>query len=102
MPLWDDERSLTRFPTKMGQYVAAGRPIVTAGVGEVPSYLKHGETALFYQPGSVENMAEQINEIIEKPELGDRIARTAYEEVLPRMDYRSRGESAADWIKDLN
>lgn len=34
MPLWNDDRSFTRLPNKLGGYLAAGRPVITSGVGD--------------------------------------------------------------------
>ena len=39
-PLFEDTRSIARFPTKIGEYLAAGRPVLTNAVGEVPEVLR--------------------------------------------------------------
>ena len=44
-PLHDEQRSRARFPTKIGEYLAAARPVITTNVGEVGRYLRDGETA---------------------------------------------------------
>ena len=50
IPLFDDVRSTARFPTKIGEYLASGRPIVTTAVGEMPRYFEDGVTAFISAP----------------------------------------------------
>ena len=33
------------FPTKLGEYLATGRPVVVTKVGEIPDYLEDGVNA---------------------------------------------------------
>jgi glycosyltransferase involved in cell wall biosynthesis len=38
------------FSTKLGEYLASGNPVVAAGVGDIPLYLKDRENAFVYKP----------------------------------------------------
>jgi glycosyltransferase involved in cell wall biosynthesis len=60
IPLFDDTRSRARFPTKIGEYLAAGRPIVTTAVGEVASCFSDGVDALICPPGDPRAYGEKI------------------------------------------
>lgn len=101
MPLWNDDRSVTRFPTKMGLYVAAGSPIVTAAVGAIPDYLDHEETALFYEPGDSDSLAKSIYRLANERELGKKLSENASRTVLSRLDYRTHGKRLKDWLSSL-
>ncbi|RYE40437.1 MAG: glycosyltransferase, partial [Sphingobacteriales bacterium] len=48
-PMWNDVRSSTRFPTKLGMFAFSGRPIVTSPVGELTEYFMDEENCLFYE-----------------------------------------------------
>jgi len=100
MPLWNDDRSLTRFPTKLGQYVAAGSPIVTAPVGEIKYFLSE-ETAIFYLPGDSKGLALVLDRLLTDPALGNRLAACATREVLPKVDYRSNVERIGKWFFEI-
>ena len=50
IPLHDDLRSRARFPSKLGEYLAAGRPVVTSRVGEIERFLEDGVTAYIAMP----------------------------------------------------
>ena len=59
-PLFDDTRSQARFPTKIGEYLATGRPVVTTEVGEVEKYLSDGVNGFLAGSGSPESFADRI------------------------------------------
>jgi glycosyltransferase involved in cell wall biosynthesis len=91
MPLWDDDRSRTRFPTKLGQYLAAGRPIVTARIGE-GMYFLNDTTAMFYNQGDSTSLAISLDRLLADPVLGKQLADLATLEVLPKVDFRSNAD----------
>jgi len=97
MPLWGDDRSLTRFPTKLGQYIAAGQPVVTAQIGEVKYFLTD-ETAMFYTYGDSTSLAISLDRLLADPALGGQLAARATLEVLPKVDFRSNAERISKWF----
>jgi glycosyltransferase involved in cell wall biosynthesis len=60
VPLWETERSLSRFPTKLALFMFSGRPVVSCNVGEVGRLLTHKVNILYFEPGNVKDLAEQI------------------------------------------
>jgi len=60
--LFDDERSIARFPTKIGEYLAAARPVVTSSIGEVARYLEDATTAYLAAPGDAPAFGRKIVE----------------------------------------
>lgn len=97
MPLWKDDRSCTRFPTKLGQYVAAGRPIVTARIGETRHFLTD-ETAMFYPVGDANGLSHSLDRLITEPALGEHLAARASVEVLPRIDFKSNASRISQFF----
>jgi glycosyltransferase involved in cell wall biosynthesis len=69
IPLFDDVRSRARFPTKIGEYLASARPIVTTDVGEVPRFFADRHTAFISAPGDVSAYAAKIAEALADAEL---------------------------------
>jgi glycosyltransferase involved in cell wall biosynthesis len=51
-------------PLKLFEYLAAGRPIVAADVGDMGHCIRHGETGLLYSPGDTEALAEAISDLL--------------------------------------
>ncbi len=53
------------FPFKLGEYLATGRPVVAAVVGDVSRYLTDQKNALLIEPGSVSAIVEAIEFLLE-------------------------------------
>jgi glycosyltransferase involved in cell wall biosynthesis len=45
------------FPTKLGEYLATGRPVVTTAVGEIPLHLRDGDTCFMVPPDDIAGLA---------------------------------------------
>lgn len=67
IPLFDDEADRVRFPTKVGEYLASGRPVITTSVGEIVRYLRDGESAYVRPPGDAAAYASGILDVLEHP-----------------------------------
>lgn len=57
----DSIQAQNGFPTKLGDYLAAGNPVVVTSVGEIPLFLKDGENAFLSSPGNPEDFASRLN-----------------------------------------
>lgn len=60
IPLFEDIRSRARFPTKIGEYLCSGRPVITTDVGDITNYLQDGVNALICKPGDPKEYARKI------------------------------------------
>jgi len=45
------------FPTKLGEYLATARPVITTAVGDIPRYLADRDTCLMVAPNDVADLA---------------------------------------------
>ena len=61
------------FSTKLGEYLASGTPVVAAGVGDIPLYLKDHENAFVFEPGDFYAVEDAMEYIIENPEESNQI-----------------------------
>lgn len=48
------------FPTKLGEYLATGNPVVVTNIGEIPNYLSDGVNAYFANPNDINSFAESL------------------------------------------
>ena len=53
LPRPDSKQAKGGFPTKLGEYLATGRPVCVTRVGEIPDYLEDNKSVYFAEPGSV-------------------------------------------------
>jgi len=69
------------FPTRIPQYLAAGVPTIVGSCGDIKKYLKHGETAVFFDNTSPAHLASLILDILANPNLRRQLARNGLLEV---------------------
>ena len=53
-------------PLKLFEYMAAGRAVVAADVGQVRECVRHGESGWLYPPGDVEALAAALHHLLEE------------------------------------
>ena len=70
IPLFSDQQSRARFPTKIGEYLAAARPVVTNSIGEIPLYLTDGLDAIVCPPGDPILFGRAIADLLSDPARG--------------------------------
>jgi glycosyltransferase involved in cell wall biosynthesis len=77
LPRPDSIQARGGFPTKLGEYLATGKPIIATRVGEIPNYLTEKEL-FFISPQHIEReLAEKTFQILENYEKSLEIAKTA-------------------------
>ena len=57
----------------MKDYLATAKPVCATTVGEIPDYLRDGESVIFAEPGNVESFASAIRRALKNPEDAERI-----------------------------
>ena len=93
IPLFDDTRSRARFPTKIGEYLAAGRPVVTTAVGEVASCFSDGVDALIGPPGDPRAYGEKITAVFADGAAAVAIGRAGRRLAETRFHYQLYSET---------
>ena len=61
-------QSEANFPTKIGEYLATGNPVLTTRVGAVAAHLIDQENAFLAEPGDAEDFARKMAWVLEHPE----------------------------------
>ncbi len=89
------------FPTKLGEYLASGRPVVVTAVGDIPHYLTHGEHALLAIPGDVTDFARKLSDALSDEQAAEAMAAKGRKLALEVFDYRVQGKRLYDWLNDL-
>jgi glycosyltransferase involved in cell wall biosynthesis len=84
LPLSDTIANRGRWPSKVNEYVAVGRPTVACDVGDVAGLLRDNDIGLLVRPDAAD-FASAIDELLHDPvraqAMGDRareVARTTY------------------------
>jgi len=73
IPLFNTVKDRARFPHKLGEYLATGRPVISTDGGEIAGYLENGKQGLFAESGNVNQFASCMDYVIENPKEAERI-----------------------------
>jgi glycosyltransferase involved in cell wall biosynthesis len=101
IPLFDDVRSAARFPTKMGEYLASARPVVTSGVGEMARVFTDGVDAMVAPPGDPEAFAGRICDLLADEDLSSRIGAAGREYARTHFRYELHGPALVEFFTEL-
>lgn len=53
------------FPTKLGEYLLSGNPVVVTKVGDIPQFLRDGESALLVDPYNDNEFASKLSWLLD-------------------------------------
>jgi len=73
LPRPDSKQAQGGFPTKLGEYLATGRPVCATTVGELPNYLVNNESIFFAEPGSIDSFTHAMEQALKNPEKANNI-----------------------------
>lgn len=60
----NDNKTKASFPSKLTEYLASGKPVISVNVGEISEYLKDGVHAFLVEPGNKEKLAEKLDLVL--------------------------------------
>jgi glycosyltransferase involved in cell wall biosynthesis len=89
------------FPTKIGEYLASGRPVVSSQIGEVAGYLSDGDTAMLALPDDADGWSDRIIKLLDDPALARRIGEAGRALAMKEFDYHVHSRRLFDFINDL-
>ncbi len=75
----DSKQAQGGFPTKLGEYLATGKPVIVTRVGEIPNYLSHRKNAILCEPGSVNDFTKHLDWILQNEQLQPQIGNAGKE-----------------------
>jgi glycosyltransferase involved in cell wall biosynthesis len=101
IPLFDDIRSRARFPTKIGEYLASGRPIITTSVGEISHYFLDGQNAFICAPGDPQVYGKKIVDALRNPIKATQIGHAGRETAEKNFHYEIYREAFFSWLDQM-
>jgi glycosyltransferase involved in cell wall biosynthesis len=102
IPLFDDVESQARFPTKIAEYMASGRPVVSTRVGEVARLLTDGENALLSLDTTAEAYADSICLALSDEDAAARIGAAGRDFARSHFDYRAHAHRLAAFFAQVS
>jgi glycosyltransferase involved in cell wall biosynthesis len=101
IPLWNTERSSSRFPTKMASFMFSGKPVLTCKIGEPGNLLQDFENVVFFSPGDYKDLSEKIDQIMDDKELYEKLSFNSYAFASDHFLYSNYSEKLKTFFKGI-
>lgn len=88
------------FPTKLGEYLSTGNPVVITDVGEISNYLTDGVSAFLAPPNNPKIFGEKIFEALSDPARAKIIGEEGRKVVLKNFDYKVQSKRLYQFLKN--
>lgn len=94
----DSLQNRYNFATKLGEYLALGKPVITTLIGEVSAYLKNNVNCLELPPNESDIISAKIKLVLSNPVLAEGIAQNGKNIAKQRFDIRVTGDSLSEFF----
>lgn len=88
----NSDQNKYNFATKLGEYMALGKPIITTKVGEVKNYLKDNISCIYIDPSDPEEISKAIIRLLDDSEFARRIGEEGRKIAEKEFDYKAHSE----------
>lgn len=89
------------FPTKLGEYLLTENPVVVTKVGDIPLFLKDGESALLAEERHPEEFASKLIWVLEHPSESAEIGKKGAKVALSEFNYLNETKKILNVINKL-
>jgi glycosyltransferase involved in cell wall biosynthesis len=97
-----DLETQASFPSKLTEYMATSKPVVTVKVGEIPDYLTDGVNSFLIEPGNISELAEKLDFILNNYEFALKIALNGKELTTTLFNYNFQAKRIISFLETLN
>jgi glycosyltransferase involved in cell wall biosynthesis len=101
VPLRNGLQDIAGFHHKVGEYCAAGKPIVSTNIGEMKYYFKDGISAILAEEFTLESYLEKLSEVLPLREQLKMIAEEGHNVGEQKLNYLSYGADLKQFIFNL-
>lgn len=97
----DNLQTRNCFPTKLGEMLISGTPVITTTIGDANLYLENGKSALIFQPDDEDTLVKYMNFILENPEKANLIALRGKETAIKFFSPKFQGGKLSEFYRNL-
>jgi glycosyltransferase involved in cell wall biosynthesis len=88
------------FPTKVGEYLATGKPVVLTNVGCINQYLTDEINAFIAEPNNIESLSGKLLEVYINYKRSLEIGQRGQQVAINQFDYRNQSKVIIDFFKE--
>ncbi|MFX0135593.1 MAG: glycosyltransferase family 4 protein [Candidatus Hodarchaeota archaeon] len=94
-------QSDTCFPTKLGEYLATGNPVVVTNTGEISQYLKDMESAFLSKPNNPESISEKLEYVLRNEQKSIEVGLRGKNVAISNFHHKKHAERIFKFICEL-
>lgn len=88
-------------PLKLFEYMACGKAVVAADVGQIADVIRDGETGILYPQGDMDALIAACDRLLADPGLRRRIGQAAAKEIHSRYTWESNAAHVGELARSL-
>ena len=86
------------FPTKLGEYFASGKPVLTTNFGDMEKYFTDGKDIIMAKCGDPESIASRISWMLQNEEKMEHITSEGYKRARQVLEYQNSVKRMINFI----
>jgi len=83
-------------PVKIYEYMSSGKPVVTTRIGQIAEIIENRRNGFLTEPNDIGNIELIIQELLNEPELREKVGAAARKDVLEKFTWKKRGEQLSE------
>jgi glycosyltransferase involved in cell wall biosynthesis len=91
-------QTVAGFPTKIGEYFACNKTVLSTRIGDVGNYFKDKEEIIFAEPENPESIAKSIEWILNNQLASSEIAANGNKKARELLDYQKRVPAMIEFV----
>lgn len=96
-----DLETQASFPSKLTEYLATSKPLVTVSVGEISHYLTDGVNAFLVEPGNCDALAEKLEYVLNNYEKSLEIAKRGNQLTHTTFNYSFQAKRIIQYVENF-
>lgn len=97
----DNLQTRNCFPTKLGEMLISGTPVITTTVGDANLYLENEKSAFIFEPDDEDTLLKYIKLILTNSDIAKKVGSAGRQVALKYFNPLYQGKRMADFLKHL-
>jgi glycosyltransferase involved in cell wall biosynthesis len=97
----NDLEASASYPSKLSEFLATGRPVITVNVGEIADFITDKVNGFLIEPGDVDALANRLDFIFNNYQFAEQVGLKGKELTSGVFDYKFQAGRMIDFIQSL-
>ena len=94
----NDNATQASFPSKLSEFLASSKPVITFNVGEISLYLADGKNAFFVDHGNINQLANKLEYVHNNPKIAYEVGQNGKYLTQTIFNYKYQADRMLEFI----